>query len=81
VQQQYGQVPVGSQILAAASNDSRYLRARGITCYGLWPFPVDFYQSQGIHSIDERVRLDWFMQGVAMMRQLVRQYAFEPLPQ
>jgi hypothetical protein len=27
------------------------------------------------------VRLDWFMQGVAMMRQLVRQYAFEPLPQ
>ncbi len=79
-QQQYGAVPVGSEILTGASNDSRYLRARGIPCYGLWPFRVDFYQSQGIHSIDERVRLDWFMDGVSLMRRLVRDYAYEPLP-
>jgi acetylornithine deacetylase/succinyl-diaminopimelate desuccinylase-like protein len=80
VRKQYGPVPVGTEILAASANDSRFLRARGITCYGLWPFPVDYHQSQGIHSVDERVRLDWYMEGVALMRGLIQQYAFEPPP-
>ena len=77
---EYGSVPVGCEVLAASYNDSRYLRARGIQAYGLWPFPVDFYQTEGIHGVDERVRADWFMQGVSLMRRLVRSYAFEPLP-
>lgn len=77
VQRQYPGVPVGIEILAASSNDSRYLRARGIKAYGMWPFPVDFYQTQGIHSINERVRADWFQQGVALTRRLVRSYLFE----
>ena len=76
----YGDVPVGIEVLAAFTNDSRYLRARGIACYGMWPFEVDFFQSQGVHSVDERVRLDWFDQGVALMRDLVDRYAFRPLP-
>jgi acetylornithine deacetylase/succinyl-diaminopimelate desuccinylase-like protein len=74
---QYGAVAVGTEILAAASNDSRFLRARGISSYGMWPFPVDFYQTQGIHSTNERVRLDWYMQGVALMRRLIPAYAFD----
>lgn len=69
-------VPVGSELLAASFNDSRYLRARGIACYGMWPFRVDFFQSQGIHGVDERIRTDWFQQGVSMMRNLVSAYAF-----
>jgi acetylornithine deacetylase/succinyl-diaminopimelate desuccinylase-like protein len=77
VQRQYGNVTVGTEILTGSSNDSRYLRARGINCYGMWPFPVDFYQTQGIHSSDERLRLDWFMSGVELTRRLVRSYAFE----
>jgi acetylornithine deacetylase/succinyl-diaminopimelate desuccinylase-like protein len=72
--------PVGSEILAVSYNDSRYLRARGIDAYGIWPFPVDFFQTEGIHGIDERVRADWFMRGVSLMRGVVRSYAFEPLP-
>ena len=72
--------PVGTEILGASYNDSRYLRARGVRAYGVWPFPVDFYQTEGIHAIDERIRADWFMQGVSLMRRLVRSYAFEPLP-
>lgn len=72
---EYGNVPVGPEILAASSNDSRFLRARGITCYGVWPFPVDFYQSLGIHGIDERIRLDWFMEGIGLMRSVVSTYA------
>lgn len=80
VRREYGSVPVGTEILAASYNDSRYLRARGVNAYGLWPFPVDFYQTQGIHGIDERVRADWFLQGIEVMRRLVRSYAFDPIP-
>jgi acetylornithine deacetylase/succinyl-diaminopimelate desuccinylase-like protein len=76
VQKQYGSVPVGPEILAASSNDSRYLRRRGITCYGLWPFQVDFFQALGIHGVDERIRLDWYMKGVALMRDLVSAYVY-----
>ncbi|HEX9405935.1 MAG TPA: hypothetical protein VF975_01360, partial [Thermoanaerobaculia bacterium] len=79
VRRLYGPVPVGPEILAASSNDSRYLRKRGITCYGIWPFQVDFFQTLGIHGINERIRIDWYMQGVALMRRLVVAYAFEPL--
>lgn len=70
-------VPVGTEVLATSLNDSRYLRARGIVCYGFWPFQVDFYQTQGIHGINERVRIDWFQQGVEFMRRLVVRYSTE----
>jgi acetylornithine deacetylase/succinyl-diaminopimelate desuccinylase-like protein len=80
VHQQYGDVRVGTEMLAAWSNDSRFLRARGMQCYGVWPFPVDFYQSQGIHSTNERIRIDWYMQGVTLMRRLISAYAFEAGP-
>ena len=78
VHRQWGNgVPVGTEVLAVATNDSWYLRARGIVCYGFWPFQVDFYQTQGIHSVNERVRIDWFQEGVEMMRRLVVRYATE----
>lgn len=75
VHRQWGaDLPVGTEVLAAAMNDSRYLRPRGIVCYGFWPFQVDFYQTQAIHGADERVRIDWFQEGVALMRRLVNHY-------
>ena len=78
VHRQWGNdVTVGTEVLAVAINDSWYLRARGIVCYGFWPFQVDFYQTQGIHSVNERVRLDWFQEGVEVMRRLVVRYATE----
>ena len=76
---QYGQIGIGTEILAAWTNDSRYLRARGINCYGVWPFEVNFYQALGIHSVDERIRIDWYMDGIALSRRLIAAYAFEPL--
>ena len=76
----HGDIRVGAEILAAAFNDSRFLRARGIDCYGMWPFAVDFFQTQGIHSVDERIRIDWFQSGVELTKRIVRAYAFEPLP-
>jgi len=80
VRREFGDVTFGTEVLAASTNDSRYLRARGIACYGMWPFEVDFFQTQGIHGLDERVRLDWFMSGVELMKRLVGRYAFETLP-
>lgn len=69
--------PAGPEVLVYSTTDSRYLRARGIVCYGLQPFPLDFFQSLGIHSVNERVRLDWFDQGVALTREIVSRWAFE----
>ena len=77
---QYTGARTGSEVLVASYNDSRYLRARGIDAYGLMPFPTDWYQTQGIHSIDERVRVDWFTRGVALMRQITVRFAFQPQP-
>ena len=74
---QWGDVPVGTEVLATSYNDSRYLRTRGIVCYGLWPFQVDFYQTQTIHANNERVRGDWFQEGVELLRRLVVRYATE----
>jgi acetylornithine deacetylase/succinyl-diaminopimelate desuccinylase-like protein len=71
----YGPVPVGTMLLVGSATDSRYLRARGIDCYGIWPFPVTVAQSSGIHAIDERIRLDWFQRGVELTRNLVVAYA------
>ncbi len=73
----YGNVSIGTEVLAASSNDSKYLRPLGINCYGLWPFPVDYFQSQGIHGADERVRLDWYMSGVTLMKNVIQSYAFD----
>jgi acetylornithine deacetylase/succinyl-diaminopimelate desuccinylase-like protein len=73
--QRYQGTRSGSEILVKESNDSRYLRARGIEAYGLMPFPTDWYQTQGIHGIDERMRVDWFNDGVALLRQITRRFA------
>jgi len=77
---QYQGTRTGAEVLAAWYNDSRYLRPRGISAYGLMPFPTDWYQTQGIHSVDERLRVDWFNDGVALLRHIAIRFAFEPLP-
>ena len=74
-----GEVPVGPEILAGSGNDSRFLRQRGIVCYGLAPFRVDYFQALGIHGADERIRLDWYMDGIELMRRLVDAVSFSPL--
>lgn len=73
---QYAGARTGTEILVASYNDSRYLRSYGIDAYGLMPFPTDWYQTQGIHSIDERLRVDWFNDGVALMRHITYGFAF-----
>ena len=79
VRRELGNIPVGPEVLSLSSNDARFLRPRGMICYGVQPFPLDFFQSLTVHHADERVRLDWYMSGVRMMRRLVAAWAFEPL--
>ncbi|HEY2324414.1 MAG TPA: M20/M25/M40 family metallo-hydrolase, partial [Thermoanaerobaculia bacterium] len=67
----------GPEVLPFSTSDSRFLRARGIVCYGVQPFPLDFFQSLGIHGPNERVRVDWFEQGVIFLREVVHRWAFE----
>ena len=69
-------VDAGVQILFRSLSDCRFLRPRGIICYGISPFPVDYFQSLSIHGRDERIRLDWFGQGVEYMTRVVEAWAF-----
>ena len=67
---------VGTEILNGTFNDSRFLREKGMICYGVQPFPVDFFQSASIHGIDERVKVGSFQEGVEYMRRVVQRWAF-----
>ena len=75
VRSAYGDVAIGPLVMGNITTDSRYLRQRGIDSYGFWPFPVDFFQTQGIHGVDERIRIPWFQQGVDLVDNLVRTWA------
>ena len=71
----YG-APAGTEILNRWFNDSRFLRKRGIAAYGIDPFPVDYFQSETIHQPNERIRVDYFQQGVEYLRSVVFKFVF-----
>jgi acetylornithine deacetylase/succinyl-diaminopimelate desuccinylase-like protein len=68
-------VQTGLQLLYRSASDSRFLRPLGIACYGVSPYPVDFHQSTSIHGPNERIRLDFFMEGIGYMRNVVTEWA------
>jgi acetylornithine deacetylase/succinyl-diaminopimelate desuccinylase-like protein len=70
------QTSAGTEILNRWFNDSRFLRQRGIEAYGVNTFPIDFFQAESIHAVDERIRVDYFVEGVEFTRRLVGAYAF-----
>lgn len=75
VQDAYGDdVMVGPMIGTKGLTDCRFLRAAGIDCYGISPFAINVYDSKGIHGVDERLRLDWFMTGLELMEGIVRDW-------
>lgn len=61
-------------IVAPGTTDSRYFRARGITAYGVTPFKVNYYDVDGVHGADERIRARFFAEGVALTRNIVRDF-------
>jgi acetylornithine deacetylase/succinyl-diaminopimelate desuccinylase-like protein len=70
----YG-VAAGSEILYLSTSDCRFLRLRGLQCYGVSPYLVDLSQSLAIHHADERIRLDWFMNGIDYFERAILSWA------
>lgn len=68
--------PAGTEFMARSVSDSRFLRVKGIQAYGINAFPVDFFQSESIHGVNERLRVDYFQQGVVFLNRVVERYAF-----
>jgi acetylornithine deacetylase/succinyl-diaminopimelate desuccinylase-like protein len=64
-------------IVTAGTTDSRFLRARGITAYGMMPFKVNYYDAEGVHGHDERIRARFFAEGVRLTREIVREFCAE----
>ena len=72
----YG-VSAGVQVLYRSASDSRFLRQRGITCYGISPYLVNFAQSMSIHAPNESITVSAFVEGVEYLRSVVRAWAAE----
>jgi acetylornithine deacetylase/succinyl-diaminopimelate desuccinylase-like protein len=62
-------------MVSTGTTDSRYFRARGIVAYGIAPFKVNYYDADGVHGNDERIRSRFFAEGVGVMRKIVREFS------
>ncbi len=58
-------------VLAPASNDNNYFRARGIPTYGMLPVFLPVYLIETIHNVDERLPIDALEKGLDVYRQLI----------
>lgn len=62
--------------LSTGATESAYLRAHGIQCYGLLPFPLTPADEARMHGHDERVSIDALRFGVQVVYGTVRGMAF-----
>jgi acetylornithine deacetylase/succinyl-diaminopimelate desuccinylase-like protein len=61
-------------LVSPGTTDSRYFRVRGIVAYGIAPFKVNYYDADGVHGNDEKIRTRFFSEGVDVMRKIVREF-------
>jgi acetylornithine deacetylase/succinyl-diaminopimelate desuccinylase-like protein len=61
-------------VVSPGTSDSRFFRARGVTAYGIAPFKVNYYDAEGVHGNDERIRARFFSEGVGVMKKIVREF-------
>lgn len=64
-------------VVSPGTSDSRFFRARGVVAYGISPFKVNYYDGDTVHGPDERIRRTFFLQGVGVMKQIVREFCVE----
>jgi len=62
-------------ILSLGATDSRYLRARGITAYGLNPIALTESDGRRAHGVDERIPVASLRPGIEFMHRLVLELA------
>jgi len=66
---------VVASVLGPGLSENRVFRSRGIRAYGALPFRVNYYDAAGIHGVNERMRVDWFAEGVETVTRIVREAA------
>ena len=66
-----GRAPVVPAFISAIT-DARYLRQQGIPAYGFMPFALTGKALRGIHSSDEHIPLESFVQGVDTLWNVVQ---------
>ena len=67
--------PVGPWFLIFSGTDARFARTLGIPAYGFSPFFIDTMDSFHVGSIDERIYLPSFLEGVEIYRKVVARLA------
>lgn len=70
-------VTAGEQVLYRSATDARFLRPRGIQCYGISPYAVTIFQSATIHGTDEQIGVGAFQEGVQYLRNVAGKWAGE----
>jgi carboxypeptidase PM20D1 len=61
-------------LMSPGTTDSRFFRARGVVAYGIAPFKVNYYDTDGVHGNDEKIRTRFFGEGVSVTRNIVREF-------
>jgi acetylornithine deacetylase/succinyl-diaminopimelate desuccinylase-like protein len=74
---QYQGAVVGPDVSPGLSENG-VLRQLGIETYGVTPWRVNYYDQAGIHGKNERIRTDWFDEGVGVTVALVRAFCLKP---
>lgn len=59
-------------------SENRLLRQRGIETIGVFPFRANYYDQAGIHGTDEAIRVDWFDEGVEVLKDAVTGFVTGP---
>ncbi|MEO8218375.1 MAG: M20/M25/M40 family metallo-hydrolase [Acidobacteriota bacterium] len=59
-------------VVSPGTSDSRFFRSRGVVAYGISPFKVNYYDANTVHGVDERIRSNFFREGVHLTRRIVR---------
>lgn len=62
-------------VMSTGATDSRYLRAAGIACYGLKPFPMVDADARRAHGPDERMSVKSLAFGVEFLYRVVEKLA------
>ena len=66
---------VVAPVLGPGLSENRVFRSRGIAASGALPFRVNYYDAAGIHGVNERMRADWYLEGVETVKEIVREAA------
>jgi acetylornithine deacetylase/succinyl-diaminopimelate desuccinylase-like protein len=61
--------------LTTGATDARFLRLKGVPCYGINPCPTEEEEEGTLHGPNERVRLASVAFGVRFVREVVLEVA------